>query len=168
MKFDVFKWAEIEAGEVHEICQGRVHVMCSKESAVYVEVEGYEVLAGVGTEVRADIQADVVRVKIDAPKGTRAFIYKPMGVSMKSEGEIFTNADRKPLESGTVLEVKKALREFKLEQMRLRQAMRGEREALEQMRKRQRLPEGEAEPKDEPEAAVHEAEGQADENPSAS
>lgn len=149
MKFDVFKWQEIDVSSVYEIQSGKVHVMCSKPSAVFGTVEGYEVLLGVGTEIRLDIAALSVEIKIQAPAGTRAFVNSPTVAVLVDDGEVFTNIDRQPMESGTMLEIRKAMRQFQMEQMNLRRELRAERHALERakgVRAAETAPDGEAEP----------------------
>ena len=149
MKFDVFKWQEIDASSVYEIQSGKVHVMCSKPAAVFATVEGYEVLLGVGTEIKADIAALSVEIKIQAPSGTRAFVNSPTVALLVDDGEVFTNIDRQPMESGTMLEIKKAMRQFQIEQMNLRRELRAERHALDRakgVRADETAPDGEPEP----------------------
>lgn len=136
MKFDVFKFQEIDPSQSYESVTGKVHVLCSKPTAVYATVEGYQVLLGVGTEIRAEIASKLIELAFEAPKGTRAFVYAPTKLTMVDDGEIYTNIDRKPQESGSVLEVRKALREFQLDQMGLRQSIRDERRALAEERAR--------------------------------
>lgn len=121
MKFDPFKWNEVKPNEEFEIPPGRLCVMSSEIAKVYVTAEGYEVLAGVGYKVEITTKAKMT-AKIDAPKGARCFYESPPAVNYSPKGEVFSNADRKPLESGTVLEVTKALRQFRLE----RQVIMGE------------------------------------------
>jgi len=154
MKIDLFKWQEVDPLKTYEITSGKVHVMCSKDTAVFVAVEGYEILAGVGTDIRAEMNTPLINVSFQAPKGARVFIYEPTLTPLTEHGEIFTNIDRQPMESGSVLEVRKAVRQLALDQMHTRRALRAEREALERERKaREKPPEPESVPEPAPEPA---------------
>lgn len=88
---------------------------CSAPCPLYVSVEGVEVLAGVSTFHEIDLST-AVTWHIDAAQGVRVFYYCPHSSSVEPDGEVFTNIDMMPQESGSILEVKKALRLFKLEQ----------------------------------------------------
>lgn len=125
MKFDIMKWQEVQANETYDAPKGRLHIMCSKESAVYVSAHGVEVLAGVGTEI--DITtAEEVTFTVEGPKGARIFVETPRSVFHKSDAERFTNDDRRPLESESVLEVRRALRQMQIEQAQILREMRQE------------------------------------------
>lgn len=60
----------------------------------------------------------------------RVFLHRPFGTSMEFEGETFTNIDRMVSESGNLLEVKKAMRAFQLEQRAMLGQIRAERDNL--------------------------------------
>lgn len=155
MIFDVFKWEEINATESHhESPKGRLLLRMSQSGAVYVSAQGYEVLAGVGTEIDVTTAEDVT-FRIEAPKNTRAFLYRPAAIHTRPMGEKFTNQDRRPEESGTVLEVKRALRELQLAQ---RAALREIRQAQAEGRKPVDAPD-KVKPKDEPPAPETDEDG---------
>lgn len=129
MKFDPFNWQEVTINDEYESPKGRLHIMCSQNASVYVQALGYEVLAGVGQKI--DITtAQAVTYRIEAPEGTRAFVETREAHFVKSSGEIFTNFDKKPTESGAVQEINRALRRFKLEQQEIRRQMRIESQTL--------------------------------------
>lgn len=116
MKYDAFSWEETSLNDDHTILSGRLHLKLSSPGAVFVTVLGYETLLGFGTEFREDFSTEFTyRVEADAP--VRAFVYVfASKVAESLAKEIFTNADRQPQESGSVLAVKKALRTHALEQ----------------------------------------------------
>lgn len=114
MKFDLWKWSEVNAGEEIEAPEGRLRLRCSAPAAVYVTAQGHEVLAAVGQEVDLTF-SEAVTYRVDGPQAVRVFQEAPVGSSYRSTGEVFTNIDRKPHESGTLLEVRAALRRDQIE-----------------------------------------------------
>lgn len=112
MKFNVFAWEEVPTNEEIKIRKGRLRLQCSGPCAVYVSEEGYEALAGFGAFFDLEFTETVtLRVVGDV----RAFMHRAPQTSFKAVGEVFTNIDRMTHESGTVLEVRKALRELELQ-----------------------------------------------------
>lgn len=112
MRFDPFSWQKVQPGEILEGPKGRLQIMCSSpEGVVFVESEGYEVLAGTGQKIDVTL-AGPYRFRCDGPGVFQ--VYNPTKEVYKTEGVVFTNLDRKPLESGAVYEVRKALRELEL------------------------------------------------------
>lgn len=114
MKFDVFKWTEVAPGTAHTCAEGRLRVRASKACALYVECEGYEALAGVATDFNLEVPQGV-SYRIDGPAGVRCFVEAIPDSGYEPEGEVYTNQDRRPHESGALLEVKRALREMQLQ-----------------------------------------------------
>ena len=110
-RLDVFNWKEVENGERF---QGRMHLRASGQVAAFLEVEGFEVLAGYGSEIEVTFEGTGV-LRIEAPKGVKVFAYCKTRQGLESKGEIFTNIDRKPHESAAMLEVKRALRLFEVQ-----------------------------------------------------
>jgi hypothetical protein len=112
---------------------GKVQVMCSCEAPLYLEADGVEVLAGVGTSHNLTT-AQVCKGRVEAPKGARVFVYEGHAASVRPIGEKFTSADLMPLEGEHTLAIKRALREFQMERL----AERRERAADARARKRER------------------------------
>lgn len=127
MKFDPFAWHEVKPNEDYEAPKGRLRLLCSKASPLYISAVGVEALAGVSTSFDLEISGQVTFC-LDADPGTRVFVHIPRNAVQApvTGAEVFTNADRMPLESGTVLEVKRALRELQLAQREQLAEMRGE------------------------------------------
>ncbi|AXH75565.1 MAG: hypothetical protein [Microviridae sp.] len=124
--------------------------MCSAPGNLYLTAFGFEVLAGFGQEI--DVQtAEAVTARLEAPEGTRVFVEIPRSIFQQSEGEVYTNIDRLPSESGSMLEITKALRAFKLEQAEIRRDMRAEHFELLRQRKASKPPvaDGDQEEKEE-------------------
>lgn len=115
MRFDVFAWSAIDHKDTFVSETGSVHLMCDKEMAVFVSVEGYEVLLGVGKELKRTFQAKGV-VRIEAPKTASVYLYEPAKKVVDKRREVFTNIDRKPNESGSVDEVRKLLRKMQVDE----------------------------------------------------
>lgn len=110
--FDVFAWAETALNESLSGSRSLV-VRCSAPACLYVSVEGYEVLAGVGTDFDLRL-GEAYSWRVEGPKGCRVFYQPGHMSSVDSQGEVFTNT-RMPEQSGSYFEVKKALREQKLQ-----------------------------------------------------
>lgn len=127
-KFDPFNWSPVEIGKEFEAPKGSLRVMCSDpEAAVYVGAEGHEALAGVGTEVSIQT-AQQLTFRVEARKGSKAFIERTVTMSLDGPPkEVFTNADRMPHESGSVMEVRAEMRKFLLAAKQERREMRNER-----------------------------------------
>lgn len=135
MKIDLYRWREVKPNETFQAPKGRLHVMCSETANLYVSAFGHEVLAGFGQEI--DVQTtETVTAIVEASPDARVFIERPMAINHVSDTEVFTNADRLPTESGSLLEVSKALRAFKLEQREIRDEMRLEHFELLRQRKK--------------------------------
>lgn len=157
MKFDVFQWDEVKHGEERK-AKGVLRVRCSASAPLYIEAEGYEVLASVGTAHEIDL-AQEVSWRVDAPKAVRVFVQQAAQTAFDlSEEEVFTNIDRMPDESGSMAEVLRARRQFELERRSLLNELRAEKAELRAARKARR-----AEKKAAEEAAEDTAEAGAEE-----
>lgn len=115
MKFDPFSWDEVKTNVQIETGKGRLQVRVSQPAALYVEAQGVEALFGVGTSHDVEV-SETVKIRVEAPKGARAFLFRPhRTTAVEPVGEVYTNADRMTQESGTMLEITRARREFELE-----------------------------------------------------
>ena len=123
MRFDPFKFSEVKPNVELESPKGLLHVMCSQPVTVYVSCQGVEAIAGFGQEIRVQI-ADAFTFRIEGPELTRVFVEDPRSIYSVPTGEVFTNLDRKPAESGTMLAVQQALRNLKLQERSMLQTMR--------------------------------------------
>lgn len=122
MKFNVSEWDEISTSTFKH--RGRLWLRSNLPIAVYINVDGRETLAGNGNEVDIMVESDY-EVSFD-PTKARVFIYEREYQSAEPIGESYTNIDRNPAESGTLQEIKRALRLHSLEQNQLRDEMRAE------------------------------------------
>lgn len=134
MKFDIFAWKEATNGK-GKIQGPRLRVRASSAVALFLsghDADGvvHEVLAGVGTEF--DLEAPGALTWRAEGKGARVFVHEVEPSAMTFAGEVFTNIDRMPDESGTVAEVLRAQRLFKLEQQQMLREMREAARALRQ------------------------------------
>lgn len=129
MKFNPLEWSPVH--ETFEAPSGVVHLQSSAPFGVTIEAEGVEAAAGYAAQHRLALPGPArVTVTATAPvyrKDQPSRVYRP-------EGEVFTNIDRMPQESGTVAEVTKAMRLWKLEQRALMRQIREERAALDAAR----------------------------------
>jgi len=130
-KLDVFAWSEVIPGSEVAGVARNLELRCSAPSALFVSSQGYEVLAGYGTDFDLAI-ADEYTFRLEGPKGVRCFVKGDVSAQYQSQGQVFTNCDRLPHQSGAVLEVRRALRE---QQFRHQQFMREARQAAEGLRR---------------------------------
>lgn len=114
MKFDPLTWNEVPTNENFQIGKGVMRLRASAPVPVYVEIHGVEALADYGTNVEIEV-SEAARAKVVAPKGVRVFVYTPLPTVVQAEGEVFTNIDRMPSESGPMAEVTRALRALEIE-----------------------------------------------------
>lgn len=124
MRFNPFEWEEINVEETRSAPKGRLWLRCSEECAVYLTAQGYEVLGAVGREIDLTLSEENVTYRVEAPPNARVFVYSPRVQFIEPEGEVFTNPDRLPSESGTLMETRRAMRLFQIEQQALLRQMR--------------------------------------------
>lgn len=118
MRFDPFSWQEVNANEQVQGPKGRLRVMCSSpEGAVFIEAEGYEVLAPGGREIDVTLTGDYL-FRCDGPG--RFFVYQPSKQLLRPSGVVYSNIDLKPTLSGTYGEIQRGMRQLELAR---RQAM---------------------------------------------
>lgn len=129
MRFNAYDWKEVKPNAKIKAPQGRLRLRASKPSAFFVTIEGVEALAGCGHEIDITAQGRVMFF-VEAPEGTRVFMEEPGVHKTKPSGEVFTNLDRKPMESGSVQAVRQAMRELQLMQMQHRKEMAVEARAI--------------------------------------
>lgn len=125
MKFDVFQWNEVKPNVQTPKSKGRLRVLCSQPSPLYFSAQGYEVLAGYGTSFDFEVSEEVTW-RVDALKGVRVFVHAPAVTTAEPDGEVYTNIDRMPHESGTVAEVTRASRMLELQRRAMLREMREE------------------------------------------
>lgn len=125
MKFDPLKWTEIALDEDFQ-AKGRLQLRASSPVCVYVSAQGVEGLASVGNETDILVPQDAVVRVTSKDADARVFLYDPHRKSYAVSGVVYTNIDRRPLESGQLLEVRRAVRQAKLELLGARQEMRRE------------------------------------------
>lgn len=146
MKFDLYSWNEVKHASF-EAPKGRVQILLSGPGALYAQAQGVEALVGYGAAFDFQTQEDLT-LRVEAPKGVRVFRHAPHATAVEASGEVFTNIDRMPDESGSILEVSRATRMFELEKRRMLRELRAEIEEERQSLRRSRLdrqPEGEPE-----------------------
>ncbi|MBL4917254.1 hypothetical protein [Szabonella alba] len=125
MKFNPLNWSEVKPNEKIETGKGILRLRASQTAALYIEAQGVEALYGLGADFDVEV-SEAVAFRVDAPKGTRVFHYRPGNTSFEPTGEVYTNIDRMPDESGTLAEVLRARRVFELEQRAMLREMRAE------------------------------------------
>lgn len=131
MKFNPFNWQEVKTNEEIEAPKGWLRLRASAPCPLYLSAThvAHEVCAGVGSVFDLDL-SQAVTYRFEAPKGVRLFAFVGDQTTARPVGEVFTNIDRMPDESGNLLEVKRALRLFEFERRRAVREIRAERDAL--------------------------------------
>lgn len=115
MKFNSNDWSEIKPNVEIQVPAGRVRLRTTAQASCFVTQDGTEALQGIGTEFSFTLSApSAIKVNIVTPG--RVFIRDFVRRGFVDQSEVYTNVDRLPNESGTVLEVTKALRMLKLEE----------------------------------------------------
>lgn len=115
MKFDPFAWEEVPLGKDFEGPLGGLKVLASAPVALFISVQGFEALAGYGHSFDLTL-AEPFSFRVEGTKGIRAFWEVPGTMDLlPSPDPSLTNAERLPHESGSMNEVRRALRLQKLE-----------------------------------------------------
>lgn len=148
MKINPLEWSEVY--ETTFPAEGVLLLRSSQPFALSVESYGVAVAVGPETAHRIPLpEASQVTIV-----GGSAKVYRksPPSRVVHMTGEKFTNIDRLPTESGTMLEVTKALRMLKLEERAMVRRIREERDLALAMTKAKEAEESEViEPDPEPE-----------------
>lgn len=130
MKFDPNCWQEVKANEQIQFGKGVLRLRASVPAPLYITTQGgHEALCAVATAFDVELSEEV-SFRVEGAKGTRVFLFKPLPTFCQPKGEVFTNIDRMPDESGQMLEVRKALRQLEIERRATLREIRAERERL--------------------------------------
>lgn len=125
MRFDPFAWQEVPTNEEIPFGKGRLRLRLSARAPLYISAQGVQALAGIEETFEVELSEEVT-FRVEAPKALRAFMFVPEPTAFVPVGEVFTNADRKPMESGAMAEVTRAMRVFELERRTALQEIRAE------------------------------------------
>lgn len=152
MKLNPLEWSQIENGKQIQAPSGVVQLRGSAPFAVLVSALGVETVQFVAAQTRLRLPEAATFKVIPSQEGLVVFMKDTRSRVVRMTGEKFTNIDRLPQESGTMLEVTRALRLMKLEERAMVRRIREERAAAEEVieRAKPKAPE-EAEPPKEPE-----------------
>jgi len=110
-------WIEIDLGDSQPAPQGKLKIITTdRDAAISIAAHNGEyVLAALGS-CDFTIPNDC-RFVITGKKGCKAFLYYPAPATVDQDETVFTNMDRQPHESGTMMEVRRALREQEIRNM---------------------------------------------------
>ena len=142
MKFDSLSWVEVSPVQAHDAPLGRLRLNLSAPAAVYISQHGVETLLGYDSSFDVTL-ADHATFRVDAPTKTRVFIHQHHDTSRPSIGQIYTNIDRTPQESGSVLAVRRELRKHALESRAYIREIREQRSLLQADQDSMRIPDPE-------------------------
>lgn len=122
MKLNPKLWYKTDGKEV-PLPAGKTALRCLRPSALVVENGVHSVPAGFGTEFALDLPEGCTVSLIGEGKGSDLWLSAPPASSILDHGEVFTNMDRKPHESGALSETMAALRRLQLEERAMLQRM---------------------------------------------
>ncbi|WP_296222913.1 hypothetical protein [uncultured Sphingomonas sp.] len=125
MKYDPFSWDEVKPNEEVKFSQGRLRLQLSAPAALFITCQGVEGVASFGAFHDVEVSEEVT-FRVEGAKGLRVFMRRSFGTSVEAEGEVYTNADRMPFESGVVAEVTRARRQLELERRAMLKEIRTE------------------------------------------
>jgi len=129
--FDPSEWVKTPIETIQPAPEGALKINCTDpEARILISQDGHSpVLAAIGS---CDfwIPNDCF-FAVSAKKGAQAFLYAPKPRSVTQDPTVYTNIDRQPHESGTMLEVRKALR---AQEVRNQANLRGMREQVAAMK----------------------------------
>lgn len=129
MKINPLEWKELD--ETSFVAQGLLLLQSADPFALAVETLGVEVSIGAATSHRIPLAEPA---KVTLLGGTmKVYRKEPPPRLVVSNEETFTNIDRLPQESGTMLEITKAVRLMKLEERAAIRRIREEREIADEV-----------------------------------
>lgn len=127
IKFNPDDWLEVSIGEEVQIPAGRLQVRLSAPGSLYITASGGASLAGTETSFDLEIPQNA-RALVLAPAGVRVFMLfrqnPELLTSFEAQGEVFTNIDQMPSESGAMAEVLRATRQLELKKREMLAEMR--------------------------------------------
>lgn len=125
MKYDPYAWDEVKPNEEIRFPKGRLRLQLSAPAPLYITAQGVEGLASYGSTHDVEVSEEVT-YRIEGVKSLRAFQRRSYGTSVEAEGEVYTNVDRMPYESGAVAEVTRARRQLEIERRAMLKEIRAE------------------------------------------
>lgn len=134
MKFSPFSWREVKAREEFQVSPGMLRVRCAPQGALYLDCQGVQSLVGFGSAFDVEIAEEMTAHVVGFEPGIRVFVYEAEPTAAPDSGEVFSNIDRLPNESGAVLEVRRALRDLELARRAGIDEMRAQRASFERER----------------------------------
>lgn len=141
MKLNPLEWNQVD--ETTFKAQGLLLLRSAEPFALAIETLGVEVCVGAACEHRIPL-SEPSKVTLVGGE-SRVYRKEPPPRLVVSNEETFTNIDRLPQESGTMLEVTKALRLMRLEERAMVRRIREEREITDAVIAARKAKEAEAE-----------------------
>lgn len=123
MLFDATEWAEVTANKWLGCTTGKLEIRTSGFSVLYIRQLGVEAIASSGHHHKVRVGKECEYMVAIPDKDATVYVHTPTNPVLVVEAEKFTNLERKPQESGTLLEVKKAIRELQLNAMMQRREL---------------------------------------------
>lgn len=130
-KLDLTAWNEVPAREYLSCSSGRLHLRLSAPAALYATDDGVETLVGYDHEFEV-LSSGAFSYIVDGD--VRVFVFALDGSACPASGVPFANIERLPMESGSLYEVKRALRLQQFERNALMKQMRAEADKMRLLR----------------------------------
>lgn len=131
MKLNPLQWNEVTPNEEIQAPSGVLQLRGTAPFAVVLAAHGVQTCQFVAAQAVISLpEASTFKVILSDPAGM-VFLKDTPSRVVTMTGEKFTNIDRLPQESGTMLEVTRALRMLKLEERAMIRRIREERDAAE-------------------------------------
>lgn len=123
MLFDATEWGEVSTNKWLECHTGRLEIRTNADSVLFVRQLGVDAIASTGDHHKVRTGTFCEYMVAMPGKDAVAYQHLPTNPVIEPQGHKFTNLERKPTESGTMLEVKKAVRELQIDAMLRRRAL---------------------------------------------
>lgn len=130
-KLDLVSWVEVPSAKWLNCQSGRLALRLSEPAAVYATDDGVETLIGYDSDFEVLASAPF---EFWVEPGPRVFVYQGVDAGCVSSGQLLANVERLPMESGSLYEVKRALRLQQFERRELMKEMRAEADKVRQLR----------------------------------
>lgn len=124
-KFDPTDWLKADLNEPFRSPDGELRLKATSPVNVFVGRGSRKVLAYSGQDCQLWLPNNT-SVLVKGAKSTEVYLYSPAIPLVKQDPEVWTNIDRQPFESGTLLAVRQALREQEVRQASDMRALRSE------------------------------------------
>lgn len=127
MQFNPHDWQKAKSNAPFPFEGSRLQLRAEKPVALFITANGVEALVGHG--VAFDVRCSGIEgFRCTGTKETEIFVFAPFRIGSEPTGEVLTNMDRQPMESGNMAAISIAMRRLELQtrqsERRIRKATR--------------------------------------------